>query len=169
VSVQKIVLNAKRPQKPQARARHLKSTAIFALLLFASTAFGLSACSRKSLPSDEFKILDSSPQNQTRAQALAAAKATCAKQTEHHGISSVFGIFSHLRPGAAQRDYIDCMKAQGFDAEATGTNDPNATASSDGSEPIAGDPADPAHPQKGHIMSSPRAITTGINPTISGY
>jgi hypothetical protein len=101
----------KGPEKPRARTR----SPAFILLLLGVLGLGLSlsACSRHSLPEDEFKILQNPSQDQAAA-ALEAAKSDCEAQTRHHGIASILSIFTHLRPGAARRDYIACMKAKGY-------------------------------------------------------
>lgn len=88
------------------------------LLGILSAGLPLSACSRHSLPSDEFKILHTSSQTSTRDAALAQAKQTCEKEVHKRGIASIVSIFRHLRPGATQRDYAECMKSHGFDPNA---------------------------------------------------
>lgn len=114
--------NCQRGCKEPEKLRRRMHTASYMPLLICLLAIGLclSACTRHSLPTNEFKILDSppSPAADPAAAALQQAEAQCKQQTRHHGIASVFAIFSHLRPGAAKRDYINCMKSKGFDPNA---------------------------------------------------
>ncbi len=48
---------------------------------------------------------------------LAKAEAACKAETETKGIATITAIFSHLRKGAADEDYIACMKQRGFEVE----------------------------------------------------
>jgi hypothetical protein len=43
------------------------------------------------------------------------AEANCKEDTERKGKANVLAIFSRLRPGSADKDYIACMKAKGFE------------------------------------------------------
>lgn len=87
-----------------------------ALAILAALALPLAACSKKDLPTEEFQVLQNTPEQ--RAQALAAAKAACEAETRKSGMKSVLSIFSRLRPGSAERAFIDCMEDRGFDPDA---------------------------------------------------
>ncbi|MFD0986763.1 hypothetical protein [Methyloligella solikamskensis] len=93
---------------------HAMRTLLIALLL--AFTLPLAACSKKDLPTEEFQISTETPE--TRAQALAAAKTACEEQTRKSGMKSMLSIFSRLRPGSAERDFINCMEDKGFDPDA---------------------------------------------------
>jgi hypothetical protein len=46
--------------------------------------------------------------------ALTAAINACKNDTVTKGTKSVLAIFSHMRPGAADEDYVACMKGKGY-------------------------------------------------------
>lgn len=46
--------------------------------------------------------------------ALTAAINACKNATLTKGTKSVLAIFSHMRPGAVDEDYVACMKDQGY-------------------------------------------------------
>ena len=46
--------------------------------------------------------------------AMAEAARVCKEQTREKGIKSVLAIFSSMRPGAVDEDYITCMKGKGY-------------------------------------------------------
>ena len=48
---------------------------------------------------------------------LEAAERACKEETKRKGIASIVGIFSRLRPGSADEDYIACMKARGYEVK----------------------------------------------------
>jgi hypothetical protein len=48
---------------------------------------------------------------------LAAAELACKEETKRRGIASVVGIFSRLRKGSADDDYIACMQRRGFEVK----------------------------------------------------
>lgn len=51
------------------------------------------------------------------ANSLQAAELACKAETERKGIGSLVGIFSRLRKGSADEDYVACMKARGYEVK----------------------------------------------------
>lgn len=86
------------------------------VVLLLAFVLPLAACSKKDLPTEEFQISQETPE--TRAQAMAKAKIACEEETRRSGMKSMLSIFSRLRPGSAERDFINCMEDKGFDPEA---------------------------------------------------
>jgi hypothetical protein len=50
-------------------------------------------------------------------QAFAQASLACKEQTRDKGIKSVLAIVSRMRPGAVDKDYVDCMRIRGYAVE----------------------------------------------------
>ena len=48
---------------------------------------------------------------------LEAAEPACKEETKQKGINSVVNIFSRLRKGSADEDYVACMKARGYEVK----------------------------------------------------
>ncbi len=48
---------------------------------------------------------------------LQEAEAKCKEETERKGLGSVVGLVSRLRKGAADEDYIACMKGRGYEVK----------------------------------------------------
>ena len=48
---------------------------------------------------------------------LAAAETACKAETKRKGISNVVAIFSRLRKGSADEDYIACMQRRGYEVK----------------------------------------------------
>jgi hypothetical protein len=48
---------------------------------------------------------------------LEAAETACREETKRKGIASIVGIFSRFRQGSAEEDYVECMKARGFEVK----------------------------------------------------
>jgi hypothetical protein len=48
---------------------------------------------------------------------LEAMEAACKAETEHKGTASMLAIFTRLRKGSADQDYIDCMKEHGYEVK----------------------------------------------------
>jgi hypothetical protein len=48
---------------------------------------------------------------------LAEAEAACKTEAEAKGKATLIGIFSRLRKGAADEDYVACMKQRGFEVK----------------------------------------------------
>jgi hypothetical protein len=48
---------------------------------------------------------------------LAEAERACKAETRRKGMNSVVGIFSRLRQGATDDDFIACMKGRGYEVK----------------------------------------------------
>jgi hypothetical protein len=48
---------------------------------------------------------------------LEAAELACKEETKRKGIASVLAILSRLRKGAADEDYVACMKRRGYEVK----------------------------------------------------
>jgi hypothetical protein len=66
-------------------------------------------------PQDFTRINQRPTPAEEAAAALEAAQTICKEKTKRKGLASVVGIFSRLRKGAADEDYIACMKQRGFE------------------------------------------------------
>lgn len=79
-------------------------------------ALFLSGCSRPELPARDFVLAGQRPEKAVeQGNTLAAAKLACDAETKTKGIASVVNIFSRFRKGAAEEDYIACMKRRGYE------------------------------------------------------
>ena len=77
-----------------------------------------SACSQAEPTPKNFTLVDQRPAKaQETGNTLEAAEQACKEETRSKGIKSVIAIFSRLRKGSADEDYIACMKARGFDVK----------------------------------------------------
>jgi hypothetical protein len=77
-----------------------------------------SACSRAEPAPKDFTLVDQRPAKaEETGNTLAAAQLACKEETKRKGITSVVAIFSRLRKGSADEDYIACMKARGYDVK----------------------------------------------------
>ena len=89
-----------------------------AVLALGLLGLELSACSHAEPAPKDFVLVQ---QRQAKAEengnTLEAAELACKAETERKGIASVVGIFSRLRRGSADADYIACMKARGYEAK----------------------------------------------------
>ncbi|HXG79585.1 MAG TPA: hypothetical protein VNJ31_09640 [Methyloceanibacter sp.] len=54
---------------------------------------------------------------QDPAKTLQTAEEECKEETKKKGIKSIAAIFSRLRPGAADQDYVECMRRRGFEVK----------------------------------------------------
>jgi hypothetical protein len=87
----------------------------------AGLAFGLlgallSGCSLTQPEPRNFTQVDQRPAKaQETNNTLKQAEADCKAETEKKGIASITAIFSHFRKGAADEDYVACMKDRGFE------------------------------------------------------
>jgi len=89
--------------------------AVLALCLLGAVA---SACSLIEPKPKNFTLVDQRPAKAEEAgNTLEAAEAACKAETKRKGVASVVGIFSRLRRGAADEDYIACMQRRGYDAK----------------------------------------------------
>ena len=48
---------------------------------------------------------------------LEVAEIACKEETQNKGVSSLLGIFSRLRKGSADQDYVACMKERGYEVK----------------------------------------------------
>jgi hypothetical protein len=88
---------------------------LFGACLLAALAQGCSLADPK--PRD-FTLTEQSPAKAKEAgNTLEAAELACKEETKRKGLASVVGIFSRLRQGSADEDYIACMKARGFEVK----------------------------------------------------
>lgn len=89
--------------------------AAFAACLMAMPASG---CSLSEPAPRDFTLVNQRPAKaEETANSLEQAEKACQEETERKGIGSVIGIMSRLRKGAADEDYIACMKARGFEVK----------------------------------------------------
>lgn len=76
---------------------------------------GLSGCSKTELPARDFVLAEQRPEKAVEeGNTLEAAKSACQSETEKKGIASVMNIFSRFRKGSAEEDYVECMRARGY-------------------------------------------------------
>lgn len=79
-------------------------------------ALACSGCSLSETAPRDFTLVGQREGKATESgNSLAAAEIACKEQTKRKGIASVLGIVSRLRKGAADEDYIACMKARGYE------------------------------------------------------
>jgi hypothetical protein len=87
-----------------------KGAALAACLLGAS----LAGCAEPA--SHDFTLVGQRPAKAEEAHnTLQNAEVACKEDTKKKGIANMLAIFSRLRPGSADKDYIACMKARGFE------------------------------------------------------
>lgn len=76
----------------------------------------LTGCSLAEPRSHDFVLVEQRPAKaEETGNTLEAAKSACKEETRRRGLSSIVGIFSRLRPGGADKDYIACMRGRGFE------------------------------------------------------
>ncbi len=86
----------------------------------AACVMGLSAsgCSLSDPAPRDFTLVDQRPAKAEEAgNSLKEAEEACKEETRTKGIASVIGIMSRLRKGAADEDYIACMKKRGYEVQ----------------------------------------------------
>ena len=77
-----------------------------------------SGCSLSDPAPRDFTLADQrSAKAEEAGNTLKEAEAACKEETKRRGIASVVGIVSRLRKGAADADYVACMKARGYEVE----------------------------------------------------
>jgi hypothetical protein len=77
-----------------------------------------SGCSLSGPAPRDFTLVDQRPAKaQEAGNTLEAAQAVCKEETKRKGIASVTAIFSRFRQGAADEDYVACMKARGYEVK----------------------------------------------------
>jgi hypothetical protein len=74
-----------------------------------------SACSQAEPTPRDFTLVQRPAKAAEAGNTLAAAQLACKEQTKKKGMASVVAIFSRLRKGSADEDYIACMKARGYE------------------------------------------------------
>jgi hypothetical protein len=78
----------------------------------------LAACSQAEPMPKDFVLVDQRPAKaEETGNTLAKAQRVCTEEAKRKGIGSVVAIFSHLRKGSTDEDYIACMKASGYEVK----------------------------------------------------
>ena len=78
----------------------------------------VSACSLAEPTPKNFTLVDQRPAKTEEAgNTLQAAETACKDETRKKGIKSVVNIFSRLRQGSADEDYVACMKRRGYEVK----------------------------------------------------
>ena len=91
----------------------VKNAALAAFLLGAPVL----GCASDPAPHD-FTLVGQRPAKaQEAGNTIDAAEAACKQDTKTKGMANMLAIFSRLRPGSADKDYIACMKARGFEVK----------------------------------------------------
>lgn len=89
-----------------------------ALLALGLLGLALAACSHAEPAPKDFTLVDQRPAKaEEKGNTLEAADFACKAETKRKGIASVVGIFSRMRKGSADEDYIACMKARGYEVK----------------------------------------------------
>ena len=87
--------------------------AVLAICLLATL---LPGCSHYEPPAQEFVLVDQRPAKAIdEKNTVSEATAFCKLETQRKGIKSIAGIFSRLRHGSAEEDFIACMKGRGYE------------------------------------------------------
>ena len=90
-------------------------TAVLASCLLGAS---LQACSQNEPSAKDFTQVNQRPEKaEETGNTMDAAEAACKSETQTKGIASITAIFSRFRKGSADEDYIDCMKARGFEVK----------------------------------------------------
>ena len=78
----------------------------------------LAGCSLTQPKSKDFVLVDQRAAKAEEAgNTLEAAELACREEANNKGTKSLFAIFSRLRKGSADEDYIACMKGRGYEAK----------------------------------------------------
>jgi len=78
----------------------------------------LAACSLAEPAPKDFVLVNERPAKaEENGNSLQTAEYLCKEQTKSKGMGSVLGIFSRLRKGSADADYIACMKDRGYEVK----------------------------------------------------
>lgn len=76
------------------------------------------ACSQLEPKPRDFTLATQRPAKAEEAgNTLEAAELACKEETKRKGIASVVSIFSRLRKGGADEDYIACMQRRGYEVK----------------------------------------------------
>ena len=90
------------------------------LAVLAACLLGMlaSGCSLTEPRSKDFTLVDQRPAKAKEAgNTLEAAELACKEHTKQKGINSIVGIFSRLRRGSADEDYVACMRERGYEVK----------------------------------------------------
>jgi hypothetical protein len=90
------------------------------LAIVAASMLGpfLGACAGSEPTPRDFTLVNQRPAKAEEAgNTLEAAETACKAETKKKGISNVLAIFSRFRKGAADEDYVACMKARGYEVK----------------------------------------------------
>jgi hypothetical protein len=90
------------------------------LAVLASCLLGtlVSGCSHAEPAAKDFTLVDQRPARaQETGNTLEAAEQACKEEAKTKGIASVVALFSRLRKGSADEDYIACMKTRGYEVK----------------------------------------------------
>jgi hypothetical protein len=98
------------------RAMSSLRIAATSLCLLASVLAGCSLSHTPPVQATPISTPDAAPKAPDPA-AYKAASDACHAEAQKKGIGSILGIFSHLRPGAANAEFIACMKRGGFEVQ----------------------------------------------------
>jgi len=78
----------------------------------------LAACSQAKPAPKDFVLVDQRPAKADESgNTLAKAEQLCTEEAKRKSIGSVVTIFTHLRKGSADDDYVACMKARGYEVK----------------------------------------------------
>ena len=91
------------------------TTAVLASCLLGAS---LPACSLNNPSAKDFTQMNQRPEKaEETGNTIDAAETACKAETQTKGIASITAIFSRMRTGSADEDYIACMKARGFEVK----------------------------------------------------
>ena len=85
--------------------------------MLAGCLFGMlaSSCSLSEPAPKDFALVSQHPAKAAETgNTLGEAEAACKEETKSKGIRSVLAIFSRLRKGSADEDYIACMERRSY-------------------------------------------------------
>ena len=89
-----------------------------AALALSLLPLALAGCSMTEPASKDFVLVNERPAKaEESGNTLQTADYLCKEQTKTKGMASVLGIFSRLRKGSADEDYIACMKERGYEVK----------------------------------------------------
>jgi hypothetical protein len=77
-----------------------------------------SGCSQSQPSPKNFTLAGQIPPKAAETEnTLEVAERACKAETRRKGMASIVGIFSRLRPGSADANYIACMKTRGYEVK----------------------------------------------------
>ncbi len=78
----------------------------------------VAGCSLTQPKPKDFVLVDQRPAKAKESgNTLEAAELACREEAKSKGTSSLLGIFSRLRRGSADEDYVACMKGRGYEVK----------------------------------------------------